>query len=44
MEKAEIASIKIEDDFKDILKFSELALKEVWNNKEDDIWNSYLKK
>jgi len=44
LEKAEIASMKIEDDFKDILKFSELALKEVWNNKEDDIWNSYLKK
>ena len=35
--------MKIEDDFRDILKFSELALKEVWNNKEDDIWNSYLK-
>lgn len=34
---------RIKDEFEDILKFNELALKEVWNNKEDDIWGSYLK-
>jgi len=35
---------KIKDDFKDILKFSEKSLKEVWDNKSDDVWNRYLKK
>ncbi len=34
---------RIKDEFKDILKFNELALKEVWDNKADDIWSSYLK-
>lgn len=52
---------EVKDNFKDILKFSELALKEVWDNdenrrfsacrkqfsvfehKEDDIWQEYLK-
>jgi len=34
----------MKDNFKDLLKFSEQSLKEVWNNKEDDIWNTYLKK
>lgn len=28
------------DEFKDILKFSERSLKEVWDNKEDDIWRA----
>lgn len=28
---------KMKDDFKDIPKFTEQALKSVWNNKEDDI-------
>jgi AbrB family looped-hinge helix DNA binding protein len=32
------------DDMKDILKFNQFALKEIWDNKEDDIWASYLKK
>lgn len=44
IEKAEDISTKIRDEFKDILKFSEQSLKEVWDNKEDDIWASYLKK
>ena len=26
---------KMNDDFKDILRFSELSLKEVWDNEED---------
>ncbi|MEK6919260.1 MAG: AbrB/MazE/SpoVT family DNA-binding domain-containing protein [Nanoarchaeota archaeon] len=33
----------VDDDFKDILKISEESLKEVWDNKEDEIWNEYLK-
>ena len=44
LEKAQKITAKIEDDFKDILKFSEKSLKGVWNNKQDDIWSSYLKK
>lgn len=32
-----------EDDFKDLLIHSEKTLKKLWDNKEDEIWNSYLK-
>ena len=42
-EKAPKVSKKIQDDFKDILKYSEQSLKEVWDNPEDDIWNTYLR-
>jgi len=34
----------MKDNFNDILKFSEGALKEVWDNKEDEIWRKYLEK
>ncbi|MBI2452460.1 AbrB/MazE/SpoVT family DNA-binding domain-containing protein [Candidatus Pacearchaeota archaeon] len=44
LEKAGDVSKKIKDDFKDILKYNEDSLKEVWDNKEDDIWASYLRK
>ena len=44
LEKSQKMEQKIKDDFKDILKFSEKSLKEVWDNKSDDIWNQYLKK
>jgi len=44
LEKSQKMERKIKDDFKDILKFSEKSLKEVWDNKSDDIWNQYLKK
>lgn len=44
IEKAEIISKEIRDEFKDILRLSELSLKEVWGNKQDDIWKKYLKK
>ncbi|MBS3157552.1 AbrB/MazE/SpoVT family DNA-binding domain-containing protein [Candidatus Woesearchaeota archaeon] len=40
----EKASERIKDDFSDILKISEKSLKEVWDNKEDEVWNQYLKK
>ncbi len=32
----------VKDEFKDTAKFSEKSLKEVWNNKDDEIWNKYL--
>ena len=35
---------RLQDDFKDIVKFSERSLKEVWGNKSDDIWAEYLKR
>ena len=44
IEKSKIVAEKMEEDFSDLLKFSEESLKEVWDNKEDDIWNTYLKK
>ncbi len=44
LEKSRKVEQMLQDDFKDILKFSEQSLKEVWDNAEDEIWNSYLKK
>jgi len=44
IEKSKKVAEKMEEDFSDLLKFSEESLKEVWDNKEDDIWNTYLKK
>jgi AbrB family looped-hinge helix DNA binding protein len=43
LEKSEKVSEDIKDDFSDLLKFSEESLREVWDNKQDDIWASYLK-
>ena len=43
LEKTQQAEQKMKDDFKDILKFSEKSLKEVWDNKEDEIWSKYLR-
>ena len=44
VEKADKISQSMKDDFEDILKYNEDSLKEVWDNKEDDIWASYLRK
>ena len=44
LEKSKKISTKIKDDFRDLVKFSEQSLRRIWDNKEDDIWNSYLKK
>lgn len=43
IEKQQKVSEKIKDEFKDILHFSEQSLNSVWDNPEDEIWNSYLK-
>lgn len=43
IEKAERIEKRLKDDFKDILKFNEQSLKEVWDNEEDKIWSRYLK-
>lgn len=34
------ASLK--DDFKDMTKMAELSIKDIWDKKEEDVWNSYL--
>ena len=44
LEKSQKISKQIKEDFKDIIVFSEQSLKDVWDNKEDEIWSSYLKK
>ena len=43
IQKQKEVSEKMRDDFKDILKFSEQSLKDVWGNKEDNVWSTYLK-
>lgn len=44
MKKVNKFSIQIQDNFKDIQKFSENSLKEVWGNKEDNFWdNCFIK-
>ena len=43
LEKAQKTEERLKDNFKDILIFSEQSLKEVWDNKEDEIWSQYLK-
>lgn len=43
LEKTQKMSAKMKDDFKDLIKFSEQALRDVWDNKQDDIWDTYLK-
>lgn len=44
IQKAKKVSKLMEDSFSDILVFNQNSLKEVWGNKEDDYWNTYLKK
>nr|AQS33638.1 hypothetical protein [uncultured archaeon]AQS34293.1 hypothetical protein [uncultured archaeon]AQS34738.1 hypothetical protein [uncultured archaeon] len=44
IEKSKRVSQSMIDDFEDILKYNEESLKEVWDNKEDSIWASYLRK
>ncbi len=44
IEKVERVEQQLEDNFADILKFSEKSLKEVWDNRQDDVWGAYLKK
>jgi len=44
LEKSQKISNRMKDDFKDIISFSEKSLKDVWDNKEDEIWGTYFKK
>ena len=40
--KASYASQSIGDDFKDTVQHSEISLKKIWDNDEDEVWNRYL--
>ncbi|MDD4877913.1 MAG: AbrB/MazE/SpoVT family DNA-binding domain-containing protein [Candidatus Nanoarchaeia archaeon] len=44
IEKEKYVEKAMKDDMKDILKLNEASLKKIWDNKEDEIWNRYLKK
>lgn len=43
LEKSKRIEESMKDEFSDMLKLSEKSLGEIWDNKEDEIWNSYLK-
>lgn len=36
-------SQSMEDGFDDMVQHSELSLKKIWDNEEDEVWNRYLK-
>ncbi len=40
LEKAQRTEYNLKNDFKDLLKHSEQVAKELWDNKEDEIWNN----
>ena len=40
LEKTKKISKEIKDDFKDLLKHSEVVAKKLWDNKEDEIWDT----
>ena len=39
LEKIEIIENKLRDDFRGLLKLSEITAKKLWNNKYDKIWD-----
>lgn len=44
LEKPERITEGVKDEFKDLIKLSETSLRKLWLNKEDEIWNEYLKR
>ncbi len=42
LEKPKRISKEVEDNFKDLLVYSEKTIKKVWDNEEDEIWDTYL--
>jgi len=34
----------LKDDFKDLTKMAEVSIKDIWDDKREDIWNSYLRR
>ncbi|MDE1840493.1 MAG: AbrB/MazE/SpoVT family DNA-binding domain-containing protein [Thaumarchaeota archaeon] len=44
LEKSERMVKSLKDEFADIKSLSEQSLRKLWLNKDDEIWNQYLKK
>lgn len=44
LEKTQQFEKEVKDEFEDLLSVTEYSLKKLWNNKEDEIWNEYLKR
>lgn len=44
LEKPDEFMESIKDEFKDMLQITESSLKKFWLNKEDEIWNEYIKR
>ena len=44
IEKSKDFTKKVQNEFADLLALSEHSLKKLWENKEDDVWNTYLVK
>lgn len=44
LEKPERVAKKFEDEFADVQFVSERSLRKMWLNKDDEIWNQYLKR
>jgi AbrB family looped-hinge helix DNA binding protein len=44
LEKSERIAKSLKDEFADIKSLSEQSLRKLWLNKDDEIWNQYLKK
>lgn len=42
LEKVEILSEAVEEDFSDLLKHSQEALKKIWENEQDERWSKNL--
>ncbi len=40
LEKTTLIENKVNDDFRDLLKLSELTAKKLWDNKYDEIWDT----
>lgn len=43
LEKPNKFARKLQDEFEDVQLISESSLKKVWLNKNDEVWNRYLK-
>ena len=43
LQKAVTVEKHIEDDFDDLLKYTESSLGKLWDNKKDDIWEAYMR-
>jgi AbrB family looped-hinge helix DNA binding protein len=41
--KVSDVSQSMEDGFDDVVRYSEMSLKNIWDNEEDEVWNMYLK-